>query len=76
VESSAPMPPNKPEVETPVSNDSLISECCRFALVIHYMPPLEGFDADVDIGVELVDDSPSDVLRQRFVLCADGVLWH
>ena len=28
---SALMPPNKPEVEAPVSNDSLMSEYCRFA---------------------------------------------
>ena len=31
VEFSAPMPPNKPEVEAPVSNDSSMSEYCRFA---------------------------------------------
>ena len=38
VEFSTPMPPNKPEVETPISNDSSISEYCRFTGVIHSMP--------------------------------------
>jgi len=31
VEFAAPMPPSKPEVEAPVSNNSLISEYFRFA---------------------------------------------
>ena len=70
------MPPYKPKVEAPVSNDSSISEYCKFAQVVHSMPPLEGFDADFDVGVEQVDDSLSDGLREHFVLYADGALWH
>ena len=31
VELFAPMPPSKPKVEVPISNDSSISEYCRFA---------------------------------------------
>ena len=31
VEFSAPIPPNKPEAEAPVSNDSSMSEYYRFA---------------------------------------------
>lgn len=38
VEFSAPMPPNKPKVEAPVSNDSSMSEYCRFAQVVHSIP--------------------------------------
>jgi len=52
VEFSASMPPNKPEVEAPISNDSSMSDSCRFAQVVHSMPPMEGFDADFDVGVE------------------------
>ena len=52
VEFSAPMPPSKPEVETPISNDSLITEYCRFTQIVHSMPHLEGFEADFDVGVK------------------------
>ena len=45
VEFSAPMPPSKPEVEAPVSNDSSISKYCRFAQVVHFMALLDNFDA-------------------------------
>ena len=61
---STSMPPSKPEVEAPISNDSSISEYCRFAQVVHSMPPLEGFDANFDVRVEQVDDSPSDEPRE------------
>ena len=40
------------------------------------MAPLEGFNADFDVRVEQVDGSPSDGRRERFVLYADGALWH
>jgi len=39
------------------------------------MPPLEGFDVDFDVGVEQVNDNPSDGPRERFVLYTDGALW-
>jgi len=68
VEFSTPMPPNKLEVEAPISNDSSLSEYCRFARVLHSMPPLEGFDANFDIRVDQVDVRPSDGPRERFVL--------
>jgi len=55
---SAPMPHSKPEVEVPISNDSSISEYCRFVRVVRSIPPLEGFDANFDVGVEQVDVSP------------------
>ena len=70
------MPPNEPLVGAHFSNDSLMSEYCRFAQVVHSMPPLEGFDVDFDVGVEQVDGSPSDGQRERFVLHVDGALWH
>jgi len=40
------------------------------------MPPMEGFDADFDVGVEQVDGSLSDRPQERFVLYADYILWH
>ena len=52
MEFSAPMPPNQPEIEAPSSNDSSLSEYCRFTRVVHFMPHLEGFNADFDIRVE------------------------
>jgi len=67
-EFSTPMPPNKPEAEAPVSNDSSRSEYCRFARVGHSMPQLERFDVNFDVGVKQVDGSPSDGPRERFVL--------
>ena len=76
VEFATPMPPNKPEVEAPVSNDSSISEYCRFTQVVHFMPSLEDFDADFDVGVEQEAGSPSDGLREWFVLYVDGASWH
>ena len=76
MELSTPMPPNKLKVEAPVSNDSSISEYCMFAQVVYSMPALEGFDVDFDVGIEQVDDSLSVGLRERFVLYADGALWH
>ena len=57
---SAPIPPNKPEVKAPISNDSLMSEYYRFAQVVHSIAPLEGFVVDFDVGIEQVDGSPSD----------------
>ena len=64
MEFSAPMPPNKPEVEIPVSNDFSMTEYCRFAQVVHSMPSLEGFDADFDVGVEQVDGNLSNGPRE------------
>ena len=40
------------------------------------LPPMEGLDADFDLGVEQVDSSPFDGLRTRFVLYADNALWR
>jgi len=59
VEFAAPMPP-KPEVEAPISNESSMSDYCRFAQTILFMLPVERFDADFGAGVEQVGDSLSD----------------
>jgi len=67
VEFAAPIPPNKPEVEAPIFNESSMSDYCRFAQAILSMPSMEGFDADFDVGVERIDDSPSDGPQERFV---------
>jgi len=52
VEFAAPMPPNKPKVEALVSNESSMSDHCRFAQTVLSMPPVEGFNADFDVVVE------------------------
>jgi len=36
--------------------------------------PMWEFDTDFDVGVERVDDNPSDGPQERFVLYADSVL--
>ena len=72
----AHMPPSKPEVEAPVSNDSLLSEYCRFTQVVHSMSQLEGFDVNFDVGAEQVHDRSFDGPRVQFVLYAHGALWH
>ena len=72
MEFSAPTPPNKLKVKAPASNDSSMSEYCRFAHIVHSMPPLEDFDANFDVGVEQVDGSPYDRQIERLVLYADG----
>ena len=59
------MPPNMPEVEVPVPNESSMSNYCRFAQAILSMPLMEGFDGD-----------SLDKARVRFVLYADAALWH
>ena len=76
MEFTAPMPPNKLEVEAPVSNESSISDYCRFAQTILSMLPVEGFDANFDVGVERVDDSLSDGPQEQFILYVDSTLWH
>ena len=76
MEFAAPMPPDSPEVEVPVPNESSISDYCRFVQAILYMSPGEGFDADFDLGVEQVDSNLLIRLRVHFVLYTDNVLWH
>jgi len=75
VEFATPMPPNKTEIKAPVSSESSMSNCCRFAQTVLSMPPMEGFDVDFNVGVEWVNDSPSDGPQKRFVLYANSVLW-
>jgi len=70
------MPSNMPEIEVPISYDSSICEYCRFAQLVHSIHPLECFNVDFDVRLEQVDGSLSDGPRERFVLYADGALWH
>jgi len=58
VEFALPMPPNTPEVKVPMPNESSISDYCIFAQAVLSMPPMEGFDADFDLGVEQVGSDP------------------
>jgi len=41
-----------PRVEAHASNDSTMSEYCRFAQSVLSLAPMEGFDADFDLGIE------------------------
>ena len=60
VEFAAPIPPNMPKVDALASNESSISNYCRFTHAILSLPLMEGFDANFDLGVEQIDSSPSD----------------
>jgi len=63
------MLPNKVEIEASVSNESLMSDYCRFAQTVLSMPLVVGFDADFDVGVKQVDDSPSDGAQKIYFVC-------
>jgi len=68
------MPTNKPEVKDLISNEPLMSDYSKFAQTVLSMPSMEGFDVDFDVGVERIDDSPSDDPQERFVLYTDSAL--
>ena len=53
-----------------------MSDYCRFAQTILFIPPVKGCDAAFGVGVERVDDSSSGGQQKRFVLYADSALWH
>ena len=74
MEFTTPMPSNKSKVEVPVSNESSMSNYCRFAQIVLSMPLVEGFDADFNVGVERDDDRPSDGPKERFILYTDSAL--
>ena len=57
VKFAALMPPNTPKVEVLVPNKFSMNDYCRFAQTVLSMPPMEGFDADFDLGVEQVDSN-------------------
>jgi len=52
VQFAASMPPNMPKVKAHIFKESSMSDYCRFAQAILSLPPMEGFDADFDLGVE------------------------
>jgi len=76
VEFPAPMPPNMPKVEVYISNEYFMSNYYRFTQDVLSMPPMEGFDADCDLGVEQVNSDMLDRARVCFVLYTDNALWH
>ena len=53
------MPFKKSRVEAPVFNEPSINNYYKFAQTVLYVAPMQGFDADFDVGVEQVDDSLS-----------------
>jgi len=57
VEFATPMLPDIPNIEAHASNEYAMSDYCTFAQAVLSLPPMEGFDADFDLGVELGDSS-------------------
>ena len=51
VEFVAPMPPNTPKGEVPVLNKSSMSDYYRFVQAVLSMLPMEGSDANFDLGL-------------------------
>jgi len=49
-----------PEIEVPIPIESPMSDYCRFTEAIFSMPPMKGFDANFDLGVEQVDSNSPD----------------
>jgi len=74
VEFTAPMAPNKAKVEGPVPSERSMSDYCRFAQTVLFMPHMEGFDADLYVRVEQVDGGSSDGPQEQFVLYTDNAL--
>jgi len=62
------MMPSIPKFEAHASNESAMSDYCRFAQDVLSLPPMEGFDTDFDLGIEQGDSSQSNGLHKRFVL--------
>ena len=63
MEFAAPTPPSISKVETYASNESSMSDYCRFAQVVLSLPPIEGVDFDFDLGIEHDNSSPSNGAR-------------
>jgi len=76
VKFAAPVSPGIPKVQVHASNESTMSDYCRFARALLSLPPIEGSDAEFDLGVKQGDSSQFDGLRKRFVLYNESVLWH
>ena len=76
VEFAPPTPPNIPKVEAFASNESAMSDCCRFAQTILSWPPIEGVDIDFHLGIEQDDSSRSNRPHTWFILYTDNILWH
>ena len=70
-----PMPPSLPEVEAYASNESSMSDYCRFGHAVLYLPSIEGVDVDFDIQIEQDGNDQSDGPCTRFVLYTDNMLW-
>ena len=74
VEFTAPMPPSTPEVGVYASNESSMSDYCKFAQVVLSLPPMEGVNLDFDLGIEHDDSGPFDGACYQLFLYADGTL--
>ena len=68
------MPPSIPKVEAHASNESVMSDYCRFAQVILPLAPMKGFDADFDFEIKQGDSGQFDGPCTRFILHVDSVL--
>ena len=52
LEFAAPTPPSITKVKAYASNESSMSNYCRFAQVVLSLPLMEGVDLDFDLGIE------------------------
>ena len=72
VEFSTPMPPCMIEDETYATNELSMSDYCRFAQVVQYMPQIDDIKHDFDLGVRL-RSGPPDGAHYKFILYMDQV---
>ena len=75
VEFAARMTHSILDVETYASNESFMSDYCRFAQLVLSLPPIEVVNLDFDLGIEYDNSGSSDGARYLFILYADSTLW-
>jgi len=76
MELAAPTPPSIPEVYAYASNESSMSDYCRFTEVTLSLPPMKGVNLDFDLGIEHDDSGPCDGALYRFIVYAHNSLLH
>ena len=74
IEFTAPTKPSLPKVKVYASNESLVTDYCRFSQAVLSLPPTEGVKIDFDLGIEHDDSGQSDGPRNQFVLYTDSEL--
>jgi len=70
----APTPPSIPKVKAYASNESPMSDYCKFAQVVLSLTPMEGVDLDFDMGIEHDNSGQSNGPCNWFVLYTNNML--